>query len=123
MGNCIITRRGLSSEASVKQEGIYPVGADSRPIGDVIVPDNVRRLYGYIFRENKNVWSVALPNLLTSIDEYGFAECSNLTSINLPNNLEEIKNYCFMNCSELRDANINVESKCTSIGKQAFYGC
>lgn len=123
MGNCIITRRGLSSEASVKQEGIYPVGADSRPIGDVIVPDNVRRLYGYIFRENKNVWSVALPNLLTSIDEYGFAECSNLTSINLPDNLEEIKNYCFMNCSELRAANINVESKCTSIGKQAFYGC
>lgn len=123
MGNCIITRRGLPSEASVKQEGIYPVGADGRPTGDVIVPDNVRRLYGYIFRENKNVWSVALPNLLTSIDEYGFAKCSNLTSINLPDNLEEIKNCCFTDCSELRTVNINAESKCTSIGAQAFYGC
>ena len=58
MGNCIITRRGLPSEASVKQEGIYPIGADGRPMGNVIVPDTVTRLYQYIFWKDTNVWSI-----------------------------------------------------------------
>ena len=123
MGNCIITRRGLPSEASVKQEGIYPIGADGRPMGNVIVPDTVTRLYQYIFWSNQNVWSVALPNSIISIDIRGFAECTYLTSINIPDRLEKIPDYCFINCSELRTVEINAESECTSIGEQAFYGC
>lgn len=123
MGNCIITRRGLPSEASVKQEGIYPIGADGRPMGNVIVPDTVTRLYQYIFWKDTNVWSIALPNLLLSVDIRSFAECSSLTSINIPNTLEELPDYCFANCAELRTVDISAESSCTSIGEQAFYGC
>lgn len=123
MGNCIITRRGLPSEASVKQEGIYPIGADGRPMGNVIVPDTVTRLYQYIFWKDTNVWSIALPNSLLSVDIRSFAECSSLTSINIPNTLEELPDYCFANCAELRTVDISAESSCTSIGEQAFYGC
>ena len=123
MGNCFITRRGLPSETSVKQEGIYPIGADGRPMGNVIVPDTVTRLYQYIFWKDTNVWSIALPNSLLSIDMRCFMECSSLTSINIPNTLEEIPDYCFNGCTELRTVDISAESSCTSIGEQAFYGC
>lgn len=113
----------MPSEASVKQEGICPIGSDGRPMGNVIVPDTVTRLYQYIFWKDTNVWSIALPNSLLSVDIRSFAECGSLTSINIPNTLEELPNYCFVNCTELRTIDISAESNCTSIGEQAFYGC
>lgn len=123
MGNCIITRRGLPSEASVKQEGIYPIGTDGRPMGNVIVPDCVTRLYKNIFYSDQNVWSVALPNSIISVDNNAFADCTSLTSVNIPDGMEKIPDCCFMNCRELRVVEINTEADCNSIGSQAFYEC
>ena len=46
MLNCPIL---VGGGGSTEQLGIYPVGADSRPTGDVTVPSGVTSLYQYIF--------------------------------------------------------------------------
>ena len=102
-------------------EGIYPIGEDSRPTGDVIVSEGVISLYQYVFYRNINVMSVLLPNSLTTFSEYCFQDCTNLSKINIPDNVSKIPQYCFSQCSLL--LSINIPSACTSIDSYAFQSC
>lgn len=62
-------------------EGIYPIGDDSRPTGDVTISEGITSLYQYVFYNNKNITSVSLPMSLTTLDGYAFGGCTNLTNI------------------------------------------
>ena len=58
--------------------GIYPIGANGRPTGDVIVPEGVTSLYQYIFYSDTAVTSVTLPTTLTSLDDYASVSYTHL---------------------------------------------
>ena len=62
-------------------EGIYPIGEDSRPTGDVIISEGITSLYKYVFNNNKNVKSVLLPKSLTILNTEAFRDCTNLTNV------------------------------------------
>ena len=102
-------------------EGIYPIGEDSRPTGDVIVSEGIISLYQYVFYRNINVMSVLLPNSLTTFSENCFQDCTNLSKINIPDNVSKIPQNCFNECSSL--LSINIPSACTSIDSYAFQSC
>ena len=70
--------------------GIYPIGEDGRPTGDVTVPEGVTSLYRYIFSDDVNVTSVKLPESLTKFENYCFNGCSGLTEFDIPNNVSAI---------------------------------
>ena len=52
---------GGGSGGSTEQLGIYPIGTDGRPTGNVTVPSGVTSLYQYIFYQNTAITSVILP--------------------------------------------------------------
>ena len=51
MGNCYIGRRGNPTKVN-PQYGVYPIGENGRPAGNVIVPEGVVSLYTYIFQSD-----------------------------------------------------------------------
>lgn len=101
-------------------QGIYPIGTDSRPTGDVIVPEGVTSLYRYIFDQNSSVTSVKLPSTVTMLDSYCFQGCNNLKSVTAPAVIE-IPGYCFSRCTALEKAVLG--SNLTIIDKYAFEYC
>lgn len=103
------------------RNGIYPIGKDGRPEGDVIVPEGVTSLYQYIFRDNLKVSTVLLPESLEKFDTYCFYKCSGLKEVSIPNNVTVISNHCFDNCSGLIKITLPVGIK--SIEASAFQGC
>lgn len=116
MAECVIVGNGVKE----KQLGIYPIGNDGRPIGDVIVPNGVTSLYRYIFYNNDNVTSVDLPDDLTTLSEYCFAEMDNLEHIELPQSVNIIPKYCFNN-SSIGKLLIDCNSDTLIIKDYAFY--
>ena len=101
--------------------GIYPIGEDGRPTGDVIIPEGVVSLYQYIFYQNANVTSVKLPDTLTTLSANCFQQCTNLERINIPTNVNTISAYAFHSCSSLK--NVTLSKNVTNITDYAFYGC
>lgn len=128
--------------------GIYPIGEDGRPTGDVIVPEGVTSLYRYIFDSNKSVTSVTLPTTLTSLNDYAFYQCTSLTSVQLnncsitnipmysfaysaitnftmPQTLTNIKTGAFTYCTGLQSITFrkNNDIEYINIGNYAFENC
>ena len=100
--------------------GIYPVGADSRPTGDVTVPEGVTSLYQYIFYFNSNVTSVKLPESLTTLSSNAFSGCSNLVNVDVKNNVTAIPSSCF---TRSKLSSFTFSSAITVIGSYAFQQC
>ena len=120
MADGFITRRDSANSGS-GGNGIYPIGEDGRPTGDVTVPEGVTSLYRYIFSNNSNVSTVLLPESLENFDNYCFSSCSMLKEISIPNNVAVISEHCFDNCSEL--IKITLSIGVNSIGLYAFQNC
>ena len=100
--------------------GIYPVGKDGRPTGDVIVPEGVTSLYRYIFDSDTNVTSVSLPSTLTSLGAYAFNGCTSLVDVTLSDNIDTIPNYCFNKTALIE---FSMPSSLTTLGQYAFGNC
>ena len=100
--------------------GIYPIGKDGRPTGDVIVPEGVTSLYRYIFDSNTAVTSVTLPTTLTSLNDYTFHNCTSLTSVKLNDNIATISTYSF---AYTAITNFSMPQTLTNIGSHAFSWC
>ncbi len=45
---------------------------------DVVIPDGVTEIEGYVFNDNDSVRSVSIPDSIKSIDESNFKDCPNL---------------------------------------------
>ena len=146
MGQCYITRRGTKTGGATEQLGIYPVGNDGRPMGNVVVPNSVSVLSDYIFQNNANILTVVfgtdlykindnafqkctslqeikIPNEVSAIPQYCFDGCTSMSKIALPKNLTEISSYAFQNCSTLRTITIPDEVTNLVIKGYAFKGC
>ncbi len=103
---------------SGKQKGIYPIGTNGLPTGDVVVPDGVTNLVQSIFHGNQTITSVKLPSSCTSLDSACFSGCSKLKAVNIPDGVATIPSDCFFRTSVL--TTISIPKSVTSIDSSAF---
>lgn len=98
-----------------QQLGIYPIGTDGRPTGDVIVPEGLglTALSPWIFQRNNTITSVQLPEGITRIYQYAFEDCYNLKAVSLPSSLTRIDGGTFVECANL--TNITYPEQITTI--------
>ncbi|MDR1678810.1 MAG: leucine-rich repeat domain-containing protein [Prevotellaceae bacterium] len=89
--------------------------------GNVVIPDGVTRIAGYVFENCSTITSVAMPETLTSIGNSAFSGCSYLTSVSMPESLTSIGERAFWICTGLNS--ITIPENITSIGKEAFTSC
>ena len=112
--------------------GIYPIGEDGYPYGDVIIPEGVTSIsseYGSgdgkrksCFYANKNVNTVKIPNSMLTFGESAFAYSSLINIVSLESsNVSSLGSKCFYSCTNLK--NIFIPKQVTSIGKYAFSSC
>lgn len=115
-------------------------------IGDIVIPNSIKKINNYTFIHCHNLTSVTIHNLvesigrdsfywcsnlsniifkngsrLTTIGDFAFSYCINLTSVSLPDMLNTIGQGAFSECSGLLRVNIPIEID--SIGQGAFSGC
>lgn len=128
--------------------GIYPIGENGRPTGDVIVPSGVTTLDKYVFSYNSNVTSitfseglvstgteaccsdgnlesVSLPSTFKTFGQKTFESCGNLTTVNIPDEVTGlvIGSRCFWNCNLSDESANKLISKSSTIQDYGFYGC
>lgn len=120
MGFCYITRRGKRT-GTVEQQGIYPVGGNGRPIGNVVVPSTLTSLYYGIFQNNTAVTNVDLPDSIVSMDNACFKGCTNLQEIEIPENTSTIPDNLCEGCTSL--TTVELSPYTDTIGASAFYDC
>lgn len=121
MGICYMKKCSVIRPKAYEQLGIYPVGTDSRPTGDVTVLSNVTNLSSYVFQDDTAVTSVAFQGEVQSFATYCFSGCTSLQSIELPNELAIVPDYCFQNCSAL--GSVKCGKNTVQINQYAFSGC
>ena len=108
-----------ASVSGVRVLSGWAVGADS-PDGYIDL-SGVRGIADGLFREQRNVTSVALPAGMASIPRYLFYGCLALEGANIPSTVGSIGDYAFASCSVLVAAGI--PSAVTNIGEYAFAYC
>jgi len=121
MGDCYITRRGTKTGGATEQLGIYPIGNDGRPMGNVIVPNSVGILSDYIFKNNKNILTVTFGTNLCKMDDYSFQNCTSLQEIKIPNEVNAIPQYCFDGCNSM--SKMTLPKNLNEIYAYAFQNC
>ncbi|MBP3936189.1 MAG: leucine-rich repeat protein, partial [Clostridia bacterium] len=109
----------------------------------VEIPDTVKTISGYAFRNCPNLQSIKLPSDLEIINRYMFYECtslteieipasvkvideyafarSGLTSLVLPEGVEAVNTFAFFRCVRMEE--VFVSGTVSTIGEYAFFGC
>lgn len=121
MGVGIISRRSPYTQKILEQLGVYPIGINGLPMGNVILRDNMTSLSRYLFMDNPQVTNVNLPASIELFDDYAFKGVSNLKKIDCPILLEKISNYCFSESTSLAEVSLN--ENISAIGDYAFNTC
>jgi hypothetical protein len=97
--------------------------SESRPNEDKIVsltlPDTLKTLGSYAFRNCTSLTSVNLPDSLETLEDAAFRDCTSLKAIDLPDGLN-IKYAAFYGCSSLETIDL---SGCLISGSSAFSHC
>lgn len=119
MGYCYLEKRG-QKEMLIEPIGIYEVGIDARPSGNVTVPNKVKTLATRVFQNDENITSIKLPPYLNEIQEYAFQNCKNLLKIDFPQSLQIINQYAFDGCVNL--TTIDVPNNISILKPKAFGG-
>lgn len=112
--------------------------------GDVVLPDFIYDVGGYVFRNHGGVRSVTipdgaldvgygcfsgctglvkvvLPDSIQRIDMYAFSGCERLPEVRLPARLKILRDSTFINCVSLR--RVHIPEGVTTIEFHAFFGC
>lgn len=113
----------IQSGSGGNGNGIYPIGTDGRPTGDVVVPEGVTSLYQYIFANNTNVESITFSEGFTTASDQCFSGCKNLKSVTFPSTLTTIGNSSFNNCTLFTNLNFNSSTNSITINSSAFNKC
>lgn len=95
------------SGGSTEQLGIYPVGTDGRPTGDVIIPDGVGK-----------IGSANNPNACN-----GLGYNTNITSISYPSSIDLSSDYCHISDTNLISVIFRGTPTFTSLGGNCYKGC
>ena len=101
---------------------------------EVVIPDSVRSIGGYVFCDCKSLTSVIIPNSVKSISSGAFLGCSNLTSITVDENNKyySSKDGVLFNKNKIelikypignKRISYNIPDSVTSIGDSAFDDC
>ena len=88
---------------------------------EVVVPNNVKTIGAYAFRNCIGITSVVLPDSVQEIPEWAFCGCSSLTSVTIPTSVQEIGGGAFSGCSAL--TSVRIPSSVKLIDNYAFSGC
>jgi hypothetical protein len=88
---------------------------------NLVTPNSVTSIGGYVFEGCSNLTSVTIPNSVTSIGKNAFRRCSSLTSLTIPNSVTNIDEATFRECYGL--TSLTIPSSVTSIGDGAFKEC
>ena len=88
---------------------------------EIVIPEGVKIIDSFAFRDCKKLESIKLPTTLEKINQYAFLECTSLESINIPHNLKEIRGYAFAGCTSLKS--IELPDSVTKLGPWVFSGC
>ena len=94
---------------------------DGEEVTSLVLPEGLKSIPNYVFRNCSSLTSITIPNSVTSIGNYAFSGCSSLTSIMIPNGVTSIGSDAFQGCSGL--TSIMIPNSVTSIGSGAFSGC
>ena len=89
--------------------------------GDVTIPDNVRVIGKYAFKDCDDVTSVTIPDSVTCIEQGAFRGCTGITGIIIPGSITEINDAAFSGCEKLQK--ITIPDSVTKIGESAFSHC
>lgn len=106
--------------ALLREEGTALVCAPGAE-GDYTVPEGVKELGPFAFRDNLALTSVTLPSTVQKAGPNVFNGCVNLKEVVLPDSLKEIGDHCFENCQNLRELTIPQEVE--YMGDYLFEGC
>lgn len=85
------------------------------------VPEGVKEIKSYAFRNCSALASVTLPSTLVTIGSSAFSDCDALGSIVIPDNVTTIESWAFEGCNALKSVTIGRSIK--TIETKAFYNC
>ena len=87
-------------------------------LSKVVIPDSIKVIYGYAFRDCKKLKEISLPSGLTKIDMGAFYDCVSLQTITIPDTVTYIGSGAFRGCTLLQS--ITIPSSVTYIGSNPF---
>ena len=87
----------------------------------IVIPDGVRVIGNYSFRNCFALEEVTIPESVTSIGALAFGGCRNLRHVELPGHLESIGHLAFCRCESL--ASVVLPDSVGEVGYGAFMGC
>lgn len=90
-------------------------------ISEIIIPNSVTALEGYVFSGCQNLEKAVLPENIAEIGENLFSECSKLKDVNIPKSIVSIPANCFSQCISLK--NISLPDGIQTLGNSAFMNC
>lgn len=103
--------------------GLYSYMFDGTGLTEVVLPETVKSLGTYVFRNCVDLTSVTIAGPITQISDYIFQNCTNLQSVTLLDDsaVKEIRAYAFDGCASLKE--FTLPESVTTIRNYAFRGC
>ena len=89
--------------------------------GDVVLPDFIYDVGGYVFRNQTGIRSVTVPDGAIDIGYGAFSGCTGLRSVVLPDSILRIDMYAFSGCEKL--AEVRLPGKMKIIRDSTFINC
>ena len=90
-------------------------------VTDLVIPDTVPAIYGYVFINCECLTSVTIPDSVYWIGERAFCGCTGLTSITIPDSVHSIGEGAFSSCKSL--TSVTIPDSVIWIGRWAFECC
>jgi hypothetical protein len=114
--------RGCGGESFTAEEGN---GSNAYTIREVYLPEDLKKIGKYAFRNCANLVTIKFPSSLETIGSEAFQGCANLTSVDFTGltALETIGNSAFSNCSTLREVDFSGLTALKTTGENAFQSC
>lgn len=88
---------------------------------DVFLPDTLKKIGQYSFRNAVNLRHITIPEFLTAIDNNAFDGCLNLAEIDIPYRVSTIGNNAFRGCETLQ--NVVLPAQLKRINNGSFSNC
>lgn len=113
-------------------------------VGDLEIPNTVRKINDFAFHGNRELTSIKIPNTVISIGSNAFDGCYNLTKITIPDSVTKIGSGAFSFCINLKEivlpkhlkivedslfsacnklTKVVIPDSVVEIGKDIFSGC
>jgi hypothetical protein len=105
---------------SVKSIGAFAF-KDCTELKKVILPDSISKIDDGAFQGCKKLTGITLPESVIKIGSRSFSRCESLESITIPTGVLRIQQEAFENCKKLK--NVIIKSADTIVHKTAFEGC